>query len=393
MQPLQGIRIIDLTRVLSGPFCTMTLADLGAEIIKIESASGDDTRHWGPPFVNGESTYFLSVNRSKKSICLDLKTAGDKQVLWDLIQTADIVVENFRPGTLGRLGFAWEEIHQRFPSIILVSLSGYGQTGPQATRPGYDLIAQGEGGLMGVTGEKGRPPVKVGFSIADIGTGMWAVIGTLAALRVREQSGLGDHIDVSLLETVVSWQTYLAEAYLATGEIARPLGSAHPTIAPYQTFQASDGYFNLAVGNDSLWHRFCDLLDTIGEKDQWYRDPAYARNSDRVRVRESLAQALNAVFCQRPRSEWLQWLTEAGIPAGSVNTVAETFEHPQVQARGLLHAVDHPTVGSLSMVGLPITFSHTETAQPTAPPLLGADTSAILQELGYPTKAVAQEES
>ncbi len=386
MQPLQGIRIIDLTRVLSGPFCTMTLADLGAEIIKIESAAGDDTRHWGPPFVNGESTYFLSVNRSKKSICLDLKTGRDKQILWDLIQTADIVVENFRPGTLGRLGFAWEEIHQRFPAMILVSLSGYGQTGPLASRPGYDLIAQGEGGLMGVTGEEGRPPVKVGFSIADIGTGMWAVIGTLAALRVREQSGLGDHIDVSLLETVVSWQTYLAEAYLATGEIPRPLGSAHPTIAPYQTFQASDGYFNLAVGNDSLWNRLCDLLDTLGEKDQWYRDPMYARNADRVRVREALAQALNMVFCQRPRSEWLHWLTDAGIPAGSVNTVAETFEHPQVQARALLHSLDHPTVGRISTVRLPITFSHAETAQPTAPPLLGADTRSILQELGYTTK-------
>ncbi len=386
MQPLQGIRVIDLTRVLSGPYCTMTFADLGAEIIKVEPSTGDDTRHWGPPFVNGESTYFLSVNRSKKSICLDLKADRDKQILWKLIGTADIVVENFRPGALGRLGFGWEEIHRHAPSVILVSVSGYGQTGPLASRPGYDLIAQGEGGLMGVTGEEGRPPVKVGFSIVDIGTGMWAVIGTLAALRVREQSGMGDHIDVSLLETVISWQTYLAEAYLVAGDISRPLGSAHPTIAPYQTFQASDGYFNLAVGNDSLWNRLCDMLDTVCEEDRWYREPNYLHNADRVLVRESLAQALNGVFCKRPRSEWLRRLTNAGIPAGSVNTVAETFENQQVQARALLQYVEHPTVGHMPTVKIPITFASTETATPTAPPLLGADTRSILQELGYTTE-------
>ncbi len=383
MKPLQGIRVIDLTRILSGPYCTMTLADLGAEIIKIEPLTGDDTRHWGPPFINDESTYFLSVNRSKKSICLDLKTDRDKQILWKLILTADIVVENFRPGALGRLGFSWEEIHRQAPAIILVSLSGYGQTGPLASNPGYDLIAQGEGGLMGVTGEAGRPPVKVGFSIADIGTGMWAVIGTLAALRVREQSGKGDHIDVSLLETVVSWQTYIAEAYLVTGEVPGPLGSAHPTIAPYQTFQASDSYFNLAVGNDSLWNRFCDLLDTVCIEKRWYREPAYARNADRVRAREPLAQALNEIFCQRTRSEWLKMLTEAGIPAGSVNTVAETFENPQVQARALLDYVEHPTVGHLPTIKIPISFTNAETATPTAPPLLGADTQSLLQEFGY----------
>ena len=383
MQPLQGIRVIDLTRVLSGPYCTMTLADLGAEIIKIEPLTGDDTRHWGPPFVNGESTYFLSVNRSKKSICLNLKIDRDKEILWKLIHTADIVVENFRPGTLSRLGFAWEEIHRQAPSVILVSLSGYGQTGPLASRPGYDLIAQGEGGLMGVTGEEGRPPVKVGFSIADIGTGMWAVIGALAALRVREQSKLGDHIDVSLLETVVSWQTYLAEAYLVAGDVPRPLGSAHPTIAPYQTFQASDGYFNLAVGNDSLWSRFCNVLDTVCEGDQWYREPTYAQNTDRVQAREALAQALNEVFSKRSRSEWLGMLTDAGIPAGSVNTVAETFENPQIQARALLHSVVHPTVGNMPTIQMPIHFVNTETPTPTAPPLLGADAQSILQELGY----------
>ena len=387
MQPLHGIRVIDLTRVLSGPFCTMTLADLGAEIIKIEPPGGDDTRQWGPPFANGESTYYLSTNRSKKSIVLDLKTDRGKQILWDLIGTADIVTENFRPGTLAKLGFGWQAIHQRYPAVILVSISGYGQTGPLSSRPGYDLIAQGEGGLMSVTGEEGRPPVKVGFSIADIGAGMWATIGTLAALRAREQTGMGDHIDVSLLETVVSWQTYHAEAYLVAGQVPRALGSAHPTIAPYQTFEASDGYFNLAVGNDALWNRLCDVLDTIGEEDHWYREPSYAHNADRVPVREALAQTLNTIFRKRRRSEWLKLFTEAGIPAGSVDTVAETFENPQLEARGLRQEVEHPTIGRIPMVKIPITLTNAETVPPTAPPLLGADTRSILQELGYSTSA------
>jgi crotonobetainyl-CoA:carnitine CoA-transferase CaiB-like acyl-CoA transferase len=384
MQPLDGIRVIDLTRVLSGPFCTMTLADLGAEVIKIEPPSGDDTRHWGPPFIKGESTYFLSANRSKKSVVLDLKTDIGTQALWDLIGTADIVVENFRPLTLDRLGFSWEQIHHLAPRVILVSISGYGHTGPLAASPGYDLIAQGEGGLMYVTGEPGRPPVKVGFSIADIGTGMWAVIGILSVLRNREQNGLGDHVDVSLLETVVSWQTYHAEASLMAGEVPQPLGSAHPTIAPYQSFTASDGYFNLAVGNDGHWNRFCDVLDSVCETDRWYRDEAYAHNPDRVRVREALADRLNAIFCQRPRSEWLHLFAEAGIPGGSVNTIAEALVHPQIQARALVQTIVHPTLGAMPTVKMPITFAHAETRTPSPPPLLGADTSDVLQSLGYP---------
>jgi crotonobetainyl-CoA:carnitine CoA-transferase CaiB-like acyl-CoA transferase len=363
----------------------MTLADLGAEVIKIEPPNGDDTRQWGPPFVSGESTYYLSANRSKKSIVLDLKTDRDKLALWELIGTADIVTENFRPGTLAKLGFGWQAIHERYPSIILVSISGYGQSGPWASHPGYDLIAQGEGGLMSVTGEESRPPVKVGFSLADLGAGMWAVIGALAALRAREQTGKGDHIDVSLLETVVAWQTYHAQAYLVAGKVPRALGSAHPTIAPYQMFEASDGYFTLAVGNDALWNRLCNVLDTVGEQDSWYREPSYAHNADRVGVREALAQKLDAIFRKRSRNEWLTLLREAGIPAGSVDSVAETFENPHLQARGLLQQVEHPTIGPIPMVKTPITFTYAQMAPPTPPPLLGADTLSILQDLGYTT--------
>jgi len=360
----------------------MTMADLGADVIKIESVEGDDTRRWGPPFVNGESTFFLSANRSKKSVVLNLKSDFGKQALWDLIESADIVLENFRPGTLAGLGFSWEEIHRRTPRVILVSISGYGQTGPLARTPGYDLIAQGEGGLMYVTGEPGRPPVKVGFSVTDIGAGMWATIGALAALRNREQSGVGDHVDVSLLETVVAWQTYHAAAALIGGEEPQPLGSAHPTIAPYQTFTASDGYFNLGVGNDGLWNRMCDVLNALGEEDRWYLDPQYAHNPDRVRIREALAERLNRIFSRRPRSEWLQVFEAAGIPVGSVNTISEALAIPQIQARGLVETVDHPTVGPMPTLKLPIAFTHATTRPPTAPPLLGADTDDVLRSLG-----------
>lgn len=394
MRPLAGIRVIDLTRVLSGPYCTMALADLGADVIKVEPPGGDDTRQWGPPYVAGESAYFLSANRGKRGIVLDLKAEGGRQALWDLIATADIVAQNFRPGTVEKLGFGWEAIHAKHPRVVLVSLSGYGQTGPLAKRPGYDLVAQGEGGLMGVTGEPGGPPVKAGFSIADIGAGMWATIGVLAALRVRDATGEGGHVDVSLLDTMVSWQTYQGQGYLLAGKVPRALGSAHPSIVPYQSFEASDGYFNVAVGNDSLWLRLCDVLDRAGVADEregapWYRTGQYATNDDRVRQRDEIVPALNALFRTRPRGEWLALLDEAGIPAGSVATVDEVFANPQVQARGMVREVEHPAIGRMSMVGAPIQLDSAELGTDKAPPLLGEDTAAVLRELGYDEERIA----
>lgn len=397
MRPLDGIRVIDLTRILSGPYCTMALADLGAEVIKIEPPGGDDTRQWGPPYVEGESAYFLSANRGKRGVVLDLKSESGCQALWDLIATADIVAQNFRPGTLEKLGFGWDAIHTRHPRVILVSVSGYGQTGPMAGRPGYDLVAQGEGGLMGVTGEPGRPPVKAGFSIADLGAGMWATIGVLAALRVRDATGEGGHVDVSLLDTMVSWQTYQGQGYLLAGKVPHALGSAHPTIVPYQSFEASDGYFNLAVGNDSLWRRLCEVLDRVGAAGDtdidtvpWYRSDRYATNNDRVRAREELVPALNVVFRLRPRAEWLALFEQAGIPAGNVATLDEVFANPQVEARGLVRQVSHPTIGPMPMVGTPIMLGSAEIGVDKAPPLLGEDTREVLRALGYDDERIAE---
>jgi len=378
--PLQGIRVLDLSRVLSGPFCTTTLADLGAEVIKIERPEGDDTRHFAP-LVNGESAYFLSVNRNKRSVVVDMKSDEGKATIWELIARSDVVVENFRPGALERLGFGWEELHRRYPSVILVSISGYGQSGPLAHRPGYDLIAQGEGGLMAVTGEMDGPPVKAGFSVADVGAGMWAVIGTLSALMARGQSGQGDHVDVSLLETVVSWQTYFAGAALIAGSTPQRLGSAHQNVAPYQSFEASDGYFNLAVGNDALWPKFCALLDGVSDGERWYRAPEYATNNLRMQMRERLVEQLNRIFRAKPRSYWLELFQNAGIPAGSVDSIAEVARNPQVLAREMIAYVEHPIVGKMPVVRTPITFSELRLAQPEAPPLLGADTERVLSEL------------
>jgi crotonobetainyl-CoA:carnitine CoA-transferase CaiB-like acyl-CoA transferase len=360
----------------------MTLADLGAEVIKVERPEGDDTRHFAP-LVKGESTYFLSINRNKKSIVVDMKSDAGKQIIWDLIARSDVVVENFRPGVLEKLGFGWEEIHKRYPSVILVSISGYGQSGPLAKRPGYDLIAQGEGGLMDVTGEAGGPPAKVGFSIADIGTGMWAVIGTLAALMARASTGQGDHVDTSLLETVVSWQTYIGTASLIAGHQPRRLGSAHQGIAPYQSFEASDGYFNLAVGNDTLWPRFCDVLDSVYDGEKWYRSAEYDTNNQRVQARDKLVEQLTPIFRAQPRSFWLDLFQKAGIPAGSVNSIEEVAHNPQLLARHMFEYVEHPTLGEIPTVRTPITFSNMSLVPPAAPPQLGADTSNVLQELGY----------
>src|SRR5699024_934287 len=311
MLPLDGVKVVDLTRILSGPFCTMTMADLGAEVFKIETPHGDDTRQWGPPFIENESAYYLSVNRNKKSMVLNLKEEKGREILYKMVKEADVVVENFRPGTIKRLGADYETLKSINPKIILASISGFGQTGSYSQKPGYDVLAQGMGGLMSVTGEPNRPPVKAGFSIADIGTGMWAIIGILSALRERDISGKGQWVDASLLETIISWQTYFAGNYFATKKDPEPLGGAHPNIVPYQVFKASNGFFILAVGNDQLWKKLVEVLD-----DNQLRQSKFATNPQRVENRKELIPILEERFSNKTVDEWVELFENIKIPVG-----------------------------------------------------------------------------
>lgn len=384
MLPLQGIKVIDLTRILSGPFCTMTLADLGAEVIKIETPNGDDTRQWGPPFINEESAYYLSVNRNKKSIVLNLKEEKGKEVFYKLVKDADVVVENFRPGTLKRLGADYDTLKELNPGIVLASISGFGQTGPYALKPGYDVLAQGMGGLMSVTGEPDGPPVKGGYSLADIGTGMWAIIGILSALRERDISGEGQWVDASLLDTMVSWQTYLAGNYFATGEDPKPLGGAHPNIVPYQVFGASDGHFILAVGNDNLWKSFVEAMD-----EDILRDEKYATNPQRVEQRETLLALLEELFANRTVKEWVEIFENAKIPVGPVNKFSDILEDEHIKYREMVVEKEHPTVGNLRMLGIPVKLSRTPGEINTVPPGLGEHSDSVLKDLGYSEEEIA----
>lgn len=382
---LSDLTIIDLTRVLSGPYCTMYFADMGANVIKVEPPGGDDTRNWGPPFVNGESSYFMSVNRNKRSIVLDLKSEAGKSALQQLVAKADVVVENFKPGTLARLGFSFEELQKINPHIILASVSGFGQTGRYKRVPGYDLIAQGMSGFMSVTGEPAGQPLKGGYSLADIGTGMWAIIGILTALHHRDKTGQGQWIGASLLETMISWQTYQAGNFFATGENPKALGNMHPNIAPYQSFQAADGHFNLAVGNDRIWAYCCEAMGKV----EWVEDPRFETNADRLQNRDELVALLEAEFVKQSVGEWVSLFTQHNIPCGPINTFSELYADTYVEERGLLITTEHPTAGAVTSVATPVKF-HGLAADSTKnfpPPLLGQHTEEVLREFGV--RAVA----
>lgn len=379
LKALDGIKILDLTRILSGPYCTMFLADMGADCIKIEPPGGDDTRKWGPPFLEKESAYYLSVNRNKKSLVLNLKTEKGKQIFLDLVKTADVVVENFRPGQMEKLGLGYDVLSSINPRIILASISGFGQFGKYSKEPGYDVIAQGMGGLMSVTGEEGRPPVKVGFSIGDLGAGMWAIIGILTALIVRNKTNKGQHIDASLLDTIVGWQTYLATGFLATGENPKPLGNAHPSIVPYQVFKGSDNYFNIGVGNEELWRKMCDFLNIQHIKE----NPLFESNAMRVKNRHQLIPLLEEIFIQNTADHWINLFKQHGIPAGPVYTFSELYNDTHIYDRGLVETVTHPTIGELKLTTTPVKLSETPGEISSAPPLLGEHSTTILQNLGY----------
>jgi crotonobetainyl-CoA:carnitine CoA-transferase CaiB-like acyl-CoA transferase len=378
--PLDGLTVIDLTRVLSGPYCTMVLSDLGARVIKIEHpVRGDDTRHWGPPFVGAESAYFLSVNRNKESLTLDFKRDEGQAILERLLTTADVIVENFRPGTLDGAGMGAEALCGRHPRLVYCSISGYGQTGPRRDEPGYDAVMQAEGGLMSITGDAEGPPYRLGVAITDIVSGLFAAQGVMAALLARERTGRGQHVDIGMLDATAALLTYQAGNYFASGTAPGRMGNRHPTIVPYESFEAADGDLVVAGGNDEIWRRLCEALDLVEIAD----DPRFRTNRERAAHYDDLRPRLAAVLATRTRAEWTERFCAAGVPCGSVRTIAEVLSDPQVIARGMIQHVAHATVGDATVIGTPLKLSATPASIRTAPPVLGQHTSAILSELGY----------
>jgi crotonobetainyl-CoA:carnitine CoA-transferase CaiB-like acyl-CoA transferase len=379
--PLRGIRVLDLSRVLAGPFCSMTLADLGAEVIKVEMpGTGDDTRAY-PPFIGSQSSYFMSTNRNKRSITLDLKTKDGQEVLHRLAAKSDVVIENFRPGVTSRLAADYETLSRLNLRLIYCSISSFGQTGPYAERPGYDLIIQGMGGLMGITGEPNGPPVRIGVAITDLGAGMWATIAILAALQARERDGAGQYLDISMMDGSVAWMTYVAGNYFATGKAPPRMGSAHPSIVPYQAFVTSDGKsILLGGGNDRL---FVALCKGLGLPDL-SKDPLYMGNENRVKNRETLIPLMEKKFGERPRDDWIKDLEALGVPVAPVYTIDEIFADEQVRHRGLLVDVDHTELGSVKQIAPAIKMSSTPCLIESPPPLLGQHTDEILRTIaGY----------
>ncbi len=386
---LEGVRVLDLSRVLAGPYCTMMLGDLGADIIKIEAPGlGDDTRHWGPPFAqSGESAYFLCVNRNKRSLTLNLKSERGLQILRELIRQSDILLENFRVGTLEKWGLSYDALQEIHPGLIYCTITGYGYTGPYRHLPGYDFIIQAQGGVMSITGPEQGEPYKVGVAIADITAGLFACNAILAALFDHQRSGRGQRIDISLLDAQLAWLANVGSNYLVSGEKPRRYGNAHPNIVPYQTFKARDGYFALAIGNDSQWRQFCQKAGRV----EWAEDPRFITNADRVRNRGDLIPLLADLFAQSEIENWIPILGSIGIPCGPINSIDQVMNDPQVLARDMVIEVEHPTAGSIKMVASPLKIPTAPPVVRLAPPMLGEHSSQILHELlGMDENSVAE---
>ncbi|MCV2360531.1 CoA transferase [Paucibacter sp. TC2R-5] len=394
---LGGVRVLDLSRVLAGPWCTQTLADLGADVIKVERpGSGDDTRAWGPPYLKdeqgrdtSEAAYYLGANRNKRSIAIDIACPAGQALIRELAAGVDVLVENFKVGDLARYGLDAQSLRELNPGLIVCSITGFGQTGPYKDRAGYDYAVQGIGGLMSVTGERddlpGGGPQKVGVAVADLFTGLYATVAILAALRHRDATGQGQVIDMALLDTQLAMLANLGANYLCTGQAPTRMGNAHQNIVPYQAFEASDGHLILAIGNDHQFAKFC----AIAGFPAWAQDPRFSTNAQRVRQRELLVPIIAAAIKTRPRDAWLSALEAAKVPCGAINNLAEAFADPQVQARGMARPMPHPLSPGLQLVSSPMNLSATPVSYRRAPPLLGQHTRELLLEAGRTEAEIA----
>ena len=384
--PLQGITVIDFSQILAGPFCTMLLADMGADVIKIEKPNGgDDTRRYGPPFIEGESAAFLTLNRNKRSIVLDLKAEQGIAIARRMLQDADVMIHNFRPGVVDRMGLAYDDVSALNPAIVYCTVSGFGTTGPYSSRAGFDLVAQGMSGLMSINGFPGAPPAKVGVPMADLNTGMFCAYGILTAYINRLTTGKGQHVDASLIESGIAYTLYESATYFATGEVAGPLGSAHRMIAPYQAFATQDGYINIGAANQNNWERMCraigreDLLD----------DERFASNPERMVSIEALTPIMEETFRTKTTAHWVEILETAGVPCGPIYNIEQVYTDPHVRSREMSVELEHPKSGSIRNIGVPVKLSDTPGSVRAPAPLLGQHSEEALRQYGYDDAEIA----
>nr|WP_222131763.1 CoA transferase [Pseudonocardia sp. C8] len=375
---MAGIRVVDLSKILAGPYVGMTLADLGADVIKVEHPDGGDpTRQWGPPFQGEDATYYLATNRNKRSVTVDLKSEAGRDTVDRLLREADVVVENFRPGSSLQRLYDYRDLSERHPHLIVLHISAFGDHGPMRDEPGYDMVAQAAAGLMSLTGEPDGPPVKAGYAMGDLGAALFGAIGVLSALVERARTGLGQYLTTSLYETQLALHINWATGYFATGQTPHRLGSGHPNLVPYQAFPAADGYVVIAVGNDSLWTRLCGVLDRAALAD----DPRFRTNADRVTNRDDLVALIEDALAARTVAEWCAVLQEAGVPAAPIRDLHEVYTSPHTEALGIVSTVEHPTAGPIRQVGFPVNYHGRRPEVRTAPPLLGQHTDDVWEEL------------